>query len=403
MTAVRALGAIYLATASVFGVAIALHQHPAWNDAAGRAATALGEFADNQLVRPVSEAGHRQVVALFDSIDPPARPLSAPRYRAVAQAAREKQEKREARLERRAELDLLARRHPAEEFVPPSVSPSSNPDVAPLALRPIISEDDNTASKPEVESPSPPDRLALEQSQSPAPPKVLPNAEPSPASPLPPAELTRVVARLKQNLTPQLFENFELFLYVSKADAGPWAQHMYVFNKTADGGLDLRYNWPVSTGREKLELNDAGLRLSTHTPQGYYQLDPQRLYRHYTSSEWGQSMPYAMFFNWIRGGEQTGLAIHAATGDDVAMLGKRASAGCIRLSPANASTLFGLIRSHYRGLAPRFAYDRRTGTMSNEGILLHDAGGHVRLAEGYKVLVFIENYGGDENVVAALF
>ena len=39
--------------------------------------------------------------------------------------------------------------------------------------------------------------------------------------------------------------------------------------------------------------------------------------------------------------------------------------------------------------------------MSNEGIILHDADGYVRLAEGYMVLVFIENCGG-ENVVAAL-
>ena len=46
--------------------------------------------------------------------------------------------------------------------------------------------------------------------------------------------------------------------------------------------------------------------------------------------------------------------------------------------------------------------DRRTGTMSNQGILLHDASGKVQMAEGYKVLVFIEDYGG-ENVVAALF
>ena len=44
----------------------------------------------------------------------------------------------------------------------------------------------------------------------------------------------------------------------------------------------------------------------------------------------------------------------------------------------------------------------RLGTMSNEGIIVHDADGHVQLAEGYKVLVFIENCGG-ENVVAALF
>jgi len=118
--------------------------------------------------------------------------------------------------------------------------------------------------------------------------------------------------------------------------------------------------------------------------------------------QWNEPMPYAMFFNWVKDGNQTGLAIHAASGGDIAMLGNRASAGCVRLPPEAARQLFTLIKTQYRGLAPRFAMDRRTGTMSNEGILLHDPSGKLQLAEGYKVLVFIENYGG-ENVVAALF
>ena len=59
---------------------------------------------------------------------------------------------------------------------------------------------------------------------------------------------------------------------------------------------------------------------------------------------------------------QTGLAIHGATGEDVALLGKRASAGCVRIAPENAALLFNLISTQYRGLAPRFAYDRRTAT-----------------------------------------
>jgi hypothetical protein len=114
-------------------------------------------------------------------------------------------------------------------------------------------------------------------------------------------------------------------------------------------------------------------------------------------------MPYAMFFNYVKGGYKTGLAIHAATGEDIPLLGRRASAGCIRLSPENARVLFSLIHDHYKGLAPRFAYDRRTGTMSNDGILLHDAAGRVQMAQGYKVLIFIENYGGNDNIVAAMF
>jgi predicted transglutaminase-like cysteine proteinase len=243
-------------------------------------------------------------------------------------------------------------------------------------------------------------RLALVQA---LPQPSVAARQPLASEPLSPSDLARVVERLRQNLTREMLANFELFLYVSKAEHGPWAQHMYVFAKADNGDLDLKYNWLVSTGREQAELNTAGVRLQTHTPEGYYQLDPGRLFRHYTSAEWGQPMPFAMFFNWVRNGRQTGLAIHAATGGDVALLGSRGSAGCIRLSPANAGALFALIKSQYGGLAPRFAFDRRTGTMSNQGILLHDANGHVQLAQGYKVLIFVENYGGNDNVVAALF
>jgi hypothetical protein len=189
---------------------------------------------------------------------------------------------------------------------------------------------------------------------------------------------------------------------VSKAENGPWAQRMYVFHKKDGGNLDLLYNWPVSTGRELVEYAPNGQRAPSFTPQGYYELDPSRMYKHHISGQWQQPMPHAMFFSWERNGMQTGLAIHGASGDDVALLGQRASAGCVRLAPENAALLFNLIKTQYRGLAPRFAYDRRTASMSNDGLMMHDAEGKLQLAEGYKVLVFIENYGGD-NVVAAIF
>jgi hypothetical protein len=213
-------------------------------------------------------------------------------------------------------------------------------------------------------------------------------------------ELVRVEERLKDNLTQELYDDFKLFLYVSKATSGPWAQHMYVFRKRADGDLAFAYDWPVSTGRERVESNPGGARMTTHTPAGYYELDPDRFFVHHTSSEWHQPMPYAMFFNWIRNGNPTGLAIHSATGRDVAKLGRRASAGCIHLSPEAARTLFKLIRSQYRGAMPRFAVDS-DGTMSNEGLVLHDEDGRPEFARGYKVLVFIEDFGG-RNVIAAM-
>jgi len=248
-----------------------------------------------------------------------------------------------------------------------------------------------------------------------APPVAAPAALPQEARPslalvpppassatVSPAEIVRVAERLKQSLSREMLANFSLFLYVSKADNGPWAQHMYVFSKDAGGNLNLLYNWPASTGRELVEIAADGTRQPSYTPQGYYQLDPDRMYKNHYSGQWHQPMPYAMFFNWENKGLQTGLAIHGASGSEIAQLGSRASAGCIRIAPENAALLFRLIRAEYKGLAPRFAFDRRTATMSNQGVLMHDAAGNIQMSSGYKVLVFVENYGG-QNVVAALF
>jgi hypothetical protein len=178
---------------------------------------------------------------------------------------------------------------------------------------------------------------------------------------------------------------------------------MFVFAKQTSGDLKLTYSFPVSTGREVLMPNPDGTRMwKTDTPTGYFQLDPERVYKRYTSHQWGHKMPYAMFFSWENEGRQTGVAIHSAVGEDIALLGNRASAGCVRLAPQNAELLFRLIKANYRGLTPLFAYDRRTATMSKEGLLMHDKAGNIQYAEGYKVLVLIENKGGDD-VIAALF
>jgi len=215
-------------------------------------------------------------------------------------------------------------------------------------------------------------------------------------------ELAAVGARLRNSLGNELYAGFELFLYVSKAVSGPFAQQMYVFRKAGNGALDLLYDWPVSTGRERAERNAEGRELPTFTPTGYFRLDPNRFYRHHTSAEWREPMPFAMFFDWVKRGAPAGLAIHAATGSEIASLGTRASAGCIRLAPEAAKTLFTLIRTAYRGPTPRFAMNHRTRTTSNDGIVLHDARGRARLTAGYKVLVVIENYGG-EDLVAAMY
>lgn len=98
------------------------------------------------------------------------------------------------------------------------------------------------------------------------------------------------------------------------------AQRMRVY---VDGAL--AYDWPVSTAR-------AGYV----TPNGRFRVG--RMERMWYSRRYhGSPMPHAMFF---RGG----YAIHG-TGA-VGRLGRRASHGCIRLSPGHARLLFALTRSH---------------------------------------------------------
>jgi len=392
----RQLSVLYLVAASSFGVAIVLSQHPTLNAAAKTTAHAVGHATavaavalNDRVVQPswkwtraeTADIAHRIAVAM----NPP-KPAAPPRKRVV-----------------------VGRRAPVKP-APPEPAMRKVARIAPPRLRPGIVE----APKPVENAPSPvaentPPKVTLlpraPREAAPLPSIAAQPLPPPPAASLPapcPAELARVTQRLKDSLTDEMLQHFDLFLYVSKADHGPLAQRMYVFRKADGGNLALLYNWPVSTGREKVEFAPTGQKEPSFTPQGYYEIDPDRMYTHYTSMQWHQSMPYAMFFNWEDHGYQTGLAIHAASGEDISLLGTRSSAGCVRLAPENARLLFALVRENYRGLVPKFAYDKRTATMSNNGMLLHDRTGALEMQPGYKVLIFIEDYGGDQ-VVAALF
>ncbi|MDE2350326.1 MAG: L,D-transpeptidase family protein [Alphaproteobacteria bacterium] len=377
MSALKQLSAVYMAAASAFAVAIVLAHHPDLSKgahlAAGATARAGAAFAaglEEKVLAPAygfaRDGSVRAWRALAEAYRAPAIPTgryvpkATPRLAAATPVAPDRIIVRTPPLQLRlAELRPLT--------VAPRPMPLPGTTTRPDASPPPVS----TANLPPADHP--------------------PNA----------AELVRVEQRLKDNLTTAMLANFKLFLYVSKAEKGPWAQRMYVFTKDASGSLALLDDWPVSTGRERSELSASGKRVITDTPQGYYELDANRMYRRYTSHQWHQPMPDAMFFNWVHDGLETGLAIHAAHGADISLLGRRASAGCIHLAPEHAATLFDLIRTKYKGRVPRFAFNRRTGTMSNDGLFLRDAHGKLRYAEGYKVLIFIENYGG-ENVVAML-
>lgn len=88
---------------------------------------------------------------------------------------------------------------------------------------------------------------------------------------------------------------------------------------------DTEYVWPVSTGAAKYE-----------TPTGRFK--PFRMEAEHFSKEWDDApMPHSIFFT----GE--GHAIHGSY--HVKSLGKKASHGCVRLSPENAAVLFSLVQS----------------------------------------------------------
>ena len=92
---------------------------------------------------------------------------------------------------------------------------------------------------------------------------------------------------------------------------------------TVHSGSGETYVWPISSGR-------AGYA----TPRGVFR--PRALYAMVHSAKYGNApMPHSIFFH----GQ---YAIHGTTA--VGSLGRPASHGCVRLSPADAATLFAMVR-----------------------------------------------------------
>jgi lipoprotein-anchoring transpeptidase ErfK/SrfK len=411
MVGLRRLAKIYLAAASSFVVAIVLSQHPTLY------------HASKVTARFVGVHGSEAAVALNDRVLTPGwhafqRRIAeemAPAPNAMRMAQTPPAATPTPHVEQPITPDIDQR---VAVMTPPHVVVPTH--IAPPALRPPIIESmpNSTAQNPregsapvaaeKLANATPPKMmLAPEATQAPVqkaavPPVMANNPPPVDIAPPSQAELTRVALHVKDSLTSEMLAHFDLFLFVSKSENSPVGQRMYVFQKQPGGDLAMLYDWPVSTGREKFEIAPNGTKAPTFTPAGYYELDPKRMYVSHFSGQWRQPMPHAMFFNWTDHGYQTGLAIHGAAPEDIKFLGSRSSAGCVHLAPQNATLLFNLIRTQYKGQVPKFAYDKHTATMANDGVLMHDSSGNLDMAQGYKVLVFIENYDG-ENVVAALF
>jgi lipoprotein-anchoring transpeptidase ErfK/SrfK len=84
------------------------------------------------------------------------------------------------------------------------------------------------------------------------------------------------------------------------------------------------YNWPISSAR-------AGYV----TPRGIYHPTSLQV-MHYSHKYQMSPMPHSIFF-------KGGYAIHGTY--ETGSLGRPASHGCIRLSPAHASLLFGMVQA----------------------------------------------------------
>jgi len=225
-----------------------------------------------------------------------------------------------------------------------------------------------------------------------AAPATLQNAEPAPAA-APPAPADSDPAVRLLNRTPDEIEAyFDLYIYVSKAEAGAIAQHMFVYQRDAAGKLALVYDWPVSTGREKHERTPSGRKTFTHTPEGIFKLDSNRFHKLWKSRAWNADMPWTMFLDLVEDGGMSGLAIHAAGRGKISQLGRRASGGCVRLAPENAEFLFKLIQKNYAGLVPILAMDGDSTNIVGTPARLED--GSIALTYGYKVLLHIEDYPG---------
>jgi lipoprotein-anchoring transpeptidase ErfK/SrfK len=384
MSSLRILGLSYLATASLFTLAIFFSDHAALRLVADENVQSFAKQFQDRVVTPVVQFAHLEDEKLLDpqvSV-----PLSEPGPNDARTLARA----------------LPVPPMPARKGVVPDVTDQSQdlptiimPDLpeAPAAAAPVVTSPGDGEGYGGSVSPQLPKFVQPDARASLMPPDILQD------SPLTAADRAAVTAQLTERLSPAMLRSFDLFLYVSKAKKGPLAQRLYVFKKDSSGALVMAYDWAASTGREQYEVSPLGAHTRTDTPGGFYELDPGRMYRAYHSHSWDQSMPFAMFFNWEVHGDQTGLAIHSAVDDDIAKLGSRASAGCVHISPAHAELLYNMIRSDYRGKAPRFAYDRSSQTMSNKGEFMRDAHGDLVMADGYRVLVDIEDFSGADKIV----
>lgn len=163
---------------------------------------------------------------------------------------------------------------------------------------------------------------------------------------------------------------FELVILVNKANSGSTAQTLSVFKNG-----EVIFTTHTSTGRERWESPQTPV--GSHKPKkGYWSTTPAGYFmvttikKDYVSKLWNSHMPNAVFFIG-------GIAIHATP--EVQNLGKRASGGCVRVSPEAAETIYGIVRSTGTATVPVIRYDGRPEMKDNR----------VRTINNYNAIVVV--------------
>jgi len=188
------------------------------------------------------------------------------------------------------------------------------------------------------------------------------------------------------------FNQFVNVIVINKAAKGNGAQTLRLYTNR-----QLQLTTKVSTGREDLEqigvfrgILNGFFKGATeshwrHTTRGFYTVKRVEGYN-YRSGESNFHMPYAMFFN-----DKRGLAVHQVPPDlsggeagGEAMLGRRASSGCVRVHKTRIVQIHNAVTSADRGEIP--VIDTRTGRQKL------DKSGQPAYSKGYRTLVIVEEY-----------
>lgn len=131
-------------------------------------------------------------------------------------------------------------------------------------------------------------------------------------------------------------------------------QTIYVYVREGDQ-LRLKSTYAVSTGKEPKKG-------SSDTREGFFRV--QNAQAEYVSRKFGSSMPYSL---WIE--SEYGIAIHETLPSRCnSMIGKRASAGCVRLCPGDAEEIFRLVTDEkYPRSSAIVLLDKQTGVPVGRG------------------------------------